>query len=838
MKRVFAVLAVLMLVAVGCDNSPSIDSPTNGAIVDTATVPVTGHLPDAVELGGVLTVNGAVVAVASDRTWSTTLPRTPNSYTTSIHVEYTDPSGGYFEKRRSVVTGPKIDKGAFAPDGVGMKFTNTGLNQLGPMIQNLAGGAFDIGPMITSQDPLFKTKALTFTITGKGYDAGMGDIGITASSTAAGVKTHVLAKDIYVGVDMNINDGMLINMNCKLEINIPSTTIDSTFSMSPLASDPNKVDVNDIGQPVVNTGAVNYEFIEGDCDKDTVLGPLINGIAGPQIQSLVGSAFVSSLGDPDGVGPLDGPIAGAIQTALGGISIAGPVGEAMSATLDAPFNQIGTTDDGINFKSDARFSTNIGTGAGQCVPVAGAPTLPATYDVPGAYPTLGATAPNGSSYGLGLVIGASAFNQMLGSMTECGSLNSVITEIPLFGSNYPVTSSVLGFLVPAFASRLPADTPMRIVVTPNYAPFLTADAGPNGEPAELMLANLSIDFVDARPGANDGYSWLKLSVDAPLGFDLVYDAATSSLKPTITAPPADKVVARVETNAVGADEASVTSVFPGLFPSFIEPVASTFQAFPLPAFMGLGLDVAQVARQGNSFVLYANLDPQPQTRLANVTVTDQSDANSSLDGVFNVWEWRHLIRSRSTSTSADVDFKGMVGADACCTTSSASKSANAGFQVDLDVIPENGDTWHLDLRQFIKGAHTLIDEAKGSASTQIQTLQAKVSTDGGATWQSFNVDPSSRGIGSSASMNVGFSANKSIVISGTTQKHVIVRFATGVSANSNSSAIPAKSGDEAAVRFGVSDTISNGFTAGGYPGVGNRSLVDDGWFSRITLRTN
>ena len=35
-------------------------------------------------------------------------------------------------------------------------------------------------------------------------------------------------------------------------------------------------------------------------------------------------------------------------------------------------------------------------------------------------------------------------------------------------------------------------------------------------------------------------------------------------------------------------------------------------------------------------------------------------------------------------------------------------------------------------------------------------------------------------------------------------------------------------GDEAAIRFGANDTIANGFTAGEYPGPGNRNIVTDG----------
>jgi hypothetical protein len=55
-----------------------------------------------------------------------------------------------------------------------------------------------------------------------------------------------------------------------------------------------------------------------------------------------------------------------------------------------------------------------------------------------------------------------------------------------------------------------------------------------------------------------------------------------------------------------------------------------------------------------------------------------------------------------------------------------------------------------------------------------------------------------------------------------------------VKSNSNVAA-PAAGGDEVALRFGANDTITNGFTAGGYPGLGNRNLLTDGHFADIVL---
>ena len=67
---------------------------------------------------------------------------------------------------------------------------------------------------------------------------------------------------------------------------------------------------------------------------------------------------------------------------------------------------------------------------------------------------------------------------------------------------------------------------------------------------------------------------------------------------------------------------------------------------------------------------------------------------------------------------------------------------------------------------------------------------------------------------------------------------ITVEFGFDLFVKSNSNAFfPAAGGDEVAIRFGANDTITNGFTAGGYPGLGNRNLLNDGHFAVIQLTT-
>lgn len=835
-RRLTVVLVATVLLAAGCDLN-RITSPRDGAFVDADTTTVTGELRQ-MPMGGVLTVNGVVTPVNEDRTWSVDLPLGPDGTVTVIEAIYTPPNGGEPEAFYStVVSGPSIDVGEYSPDGVGMRFTNSGLASLGPIINDLAAGSFDISALILAQQPLVHQKDafLTFDITGNAYEAGMGGVNLAAQSTNSGMKTNITISDLYIGLDLLIDDGMLIQNRCKLEVSIPQTTIDANFDLAPQAGDEAKVDVNLIGTPTVTTSGVTYEFLGGMCDGDTFLiGDIVNAVAGPQITDMIGGGFSSQLGDPDGSGPADSPIADAIETSLAQISIAGSVGTAVNAHLDAPFNSITEGSTGLDLRADADFYATIGDGVGDCPAVPGHPTLPQTYDVAGTYPTLGSTTPGGDPYGLGLVISSSTFNQLLGAMTECGLLNQDISEIDLNGTTLPVNSSVLSLLVPAFAT-LPANTPMVVRITPKVAPFLNGETGPNGEPSELMLAGLWVEFIQQDGGVD--MPWLRLSVSSPLGFDLGFDEVAGSLAPTITPGPSSEITAKVIDNAIGADAAGLEMLFPTLFPNFVSGLSSSFAAFPLPSFMGLDVEVVQVARHDSHFVLYANLVQQPQTRIENVQVTDTSSGDGVLDGIFNVHEWRHKLKATSSSSGIDISFRGMIGADACCTVDDARRDADAGYRVTFDVIPENGETWKLDLAQSLRGAHTLIDEQGGSARTSISTLNIRARVGSGG-WQNFNITPSSTGVNSGGGAYVPFTGSNSTVLTGTTAATITLEVDFDVHAFSDSNlAFPAVSGDEAAIRFGANDSIANGFTAGEYPGVGNRNIGQDGLFGTIELST-
>lgn len=867
--RVVALLSALLLLLSACrtEETRLIDSHVDGQFVEVGSTVISGTIDPTLPPGGTLTVDGAPVDYTPieqdpNRSWTTSITVEPGETMVELEVVYTRTDSVRHRQMVRFIVGPSIPDtlDGFSPDGVSMRFTNAGLAGLGPIIQDLSSGSFDLDSMLVGQ--VIPTDIATATI----YEAGAGNIELDPTVTQHGVRTVVVLNDLYLG--LNLTDVTIVG-NCRLDVVIPKVTIDGYFDLTTYGDDTGEVDVNLLGgtpgatngQPNVTIPTVQTEFTSGSCDPDSFLGPIVGAIAG-DTSNMIRDAFGSQLGDPDGAGPLDSPIADAVETALAGISIAGPVGGAVGANLQAPLIDVIEDADGMTFRSDANFGTiDPETNLRTCAEVPGAPDLLSTADLPSGLPSFGATTPGGHPYGLGLGISSSAFNQMLGAMTECGLLNSEVNEF----LGLPITASLLRNLMPKFGDldQPGSDALFQIQVRPTAAPYLTGNPGPNGEPAELRISNLALDFIQigsVEPGGEvvdagvlQGHRWMTIAIDAPFGFDLGYDDVAGELKPTLTLPEASQVNARITYNRIQQPEASAEALFQSLFPTVAAGMTESFSAFPLPEFMGLSIEVIEVAEQDNVWMLYANLNAAAVTKLANFTITDQStSAWEEDDSLSSSSQWRYRIKKGWNSTGANVNFQSSLNADSIIAANKQA-GAKAKYTLAFDVIPAPGKTWKIDLQQRINGAMTCVEEGGGGGRCyfgfQSGLTGAKTGTDGpftnqpirasvqvgAGTPQTFNFNaPSTRDF--EGNRNDAISGSNSLVITGTTQQRVtvVVEYDQRVQSRCGGF-LCLGDGHEASLRMGVGDTISNSFTAGEYPGQGSRDAKLDGHFLTVAL---
>jgi hypothetical protein len=329
------------------------------------------------------------------------------------------------------------------------------------------------------------------------------------------------------------------------------------------------------------------------------------------IQDLASDGINGFLGDPDGAGPQDNPIAAGIETTLAGISISGAVGSGLGMTMDAPLFQIAEDNTGITFGAGASFTTTVGTGPGQCVPPPGAPNFSASYAPPEAFPSFGANTPVGNApYGLGLGISSAAFNQLLRGQTECGLMRTALTSIDLDGEGgvdpVAITSDLLSLLVPEFG-KLPLGTPLRIDIAPTVAPIVTGAAGPGGELTELKIAQMGIEIVE--PGSET--VWLTGTFDVRLGLDMAFLPDGSGLAITVATPEATDMIMTVIYNPLGANEAQLEETLPAVFRPLVPQLAGALSGFPVPQFFGMSLQGVEVSKNGGFLALFANLTPAP-----------------------------------------------------------------------------------------------------------------------------------------------------------------------------------------------------------------------------------
>lgn len=847
-------LALCAGAVVQCGPAPAvkITAPTGGTFTNATSVLVSGNVT-AVDPAAIatFTVNGlSALPLAPDGHFSTTVPLSAAAIFNPIVAELHLTDGRILRDRVTLVVGDGITTGFVldgdpSPDSVAMRFGDTGLAQVTPVVEQLSGGALDIAGMITAQNPILDDACVVESLgnclyfaTANVVEVGFGDFSLAADALGGGTtRTAVSIGDFYVEIDLNVRDLVALDITCGLEISASNATITGDYAMEPKAGEPSKVDVRQVGDVSVALGGFESQFISGTCTAP-VIGDIIQLLVSPSmIEGMVRDGFESNLGDPDGAGPADSPIAAAIETALGGVSIAGPIGTAIGADFGAEFSAITEDADGITFASNATITNPA--------PASDAPDLPASYTVAEPFPTFGATTPvGGAPYGLALAISTSAFNQLLKAQVEGGLLRSDLTSFDLGGGSViPLTAGVLGLFIPEFASY-PVMEPIVVSLRPQLAPIMTGAPGPNGELAEMRIAGLRVEIRMAASNV----LLLGTIVDAELGVNL--SVSNGALGFSLGAVDAGDVHVTLVDNPQNVNEANVLSFLPGIFPFVVPTLAGALGSFPLPEFLGLSLAPVEVGRAGEFIALYLDLTTKPTTHLEGFSLTDLSTGDFKLDGGFDQNEWRHRVSGKATATSITANLKGVVGADACCTTGDKTGAATASYRLAFDVVGLPGETWTLDVAHTIAGAYTLQDErvAQQDAGGHARfngPVNATYRVNGGAPVAfSFTPSPSSatNGVGctpailfcsspnpSSGDRNVAFGGSAATQISGTGNAAIQLDFSFAVEAFSNSNlTFPAAGGDEIALRLGKNDTLGDGFDVGAYPGWGGRNIADDG----------
>ena len=189
----------------------------------------------------------------------------------------------------------------------------------------------------------------------------------------------------------------------------------------------------------------------------------------------------------------------------------------------------------------------------------------------------------------------------------------------------------------------------------------------------------------------------------------------------------------------------------------------------------------------------------------------------------------------STATSFTTRYQAGVYTDAGGNGATTNTTTlNASYTITFNVANATNEAWQLTINTSRVGARTGVDDGQGSSAFSLGAVTGFLGGAGTLSSGSLGLAaiPSSQ---QSTAVDIAFNQSGSAVVTGSGNGAVSLRFTfnaiaqTIVAGNGNNA-----QGDEAAVRMGIPSTISQ-FTAGNYPGQGNRTAANDGHFVVLGL---
>lgn len=606
--------AVAILIGSGCGTPPTIKitSPGHGAFTTASSVTISGTVAPYASTFEV-NVNGTPVTLNSNGTWSVNLPLNAAQVINPFTATLMSGTGKLLSRSRIVVhRAASVADGGFSSQGVGLRLTDRGLDQLEPVVTSLVdlnlATLLPPGTLVINDycyaDSIFGCLGRVDATVDGNPPPSIGSFGINIDSQTNLAFGDIQLNNLFVKARVQSVSG--IGFTCFVTIQAATTNILGNYTLSPMSGNPSNVDVAQSGSANVVFGGFNDGT---DCSGffGGVIEFFIDLLVG-DIQDLMEPAFENFLNAVDGEG--NTPVAGAIEAALTGVEIAGPVGSALQVNLEAPLFQVAEDVNGITLGSNVRVTSSIGGGPGQCQPPAGTPNLGASYHIAETFPTFGLNTPVGNlPYDLGISISTSAFNQLLKAQIECGLLQLSLTEIDLGGGPLPLTAGVLALLIPELGSADPS-LPLRVDLKPSLAPFLTGNSGPSGEIGEIRVGQYLLSVrVNGGPALNN--ELLGGAIDFRSGLDLGFDNQTGQLVVGIGSVAAEDITVAILNNGVGTNETTLSLTLPFLIASILPDLGDGLGAFPLPSFFGMQLEAVEVSRLSGFYSIFADLETAP-----------------------------------------------------------------------------------------------------------------------------------------------------------------------------------------------------------------------------------
>lgn len=189
----------------------------------------------------------------------------------------------------------------------------------------------------------------------------------------------------------------------------------------------------------------------------------------------------------------------------------------------------------------------------------------------------------------------------------------------------------------------------------------------------------------------------------------------------------------------------------------------------------------------------------------------------------------------SNSVNAQTRYAAMVGADGGIATA-PSRTATSNYTITFTVTASPGTVYDVSIATSRIGAITRVDDGTGGGNGNISALTGSYGVNAPASIAAFGLAGVTLGQGTGAA-NTPFAQNATtLTLTGLTGPNTInLAFNWTATANSTCTGFLCSTtgNDEIAVRLGMAGTGS-GVTADDYPGVGGRTIGNDGHFMNVT----
>jgi len=590
--RVAALAVGMILVAAACNEGMTVNE--QGVYTGSNTTTISGTLtPPENGHSHIVSVKvNDTDATIDGNSYSAQVPLDGAAILNRVLVKSTWSDGTTLTERRTVVYGDGthgtvVPKATMLQDSSGLRINDSALNALSSVVKD--GTTIDPATMAPAGTLIYQKGGWPDARAWINQAPTISDWNIAMDPQPGKVHATVTLTNLNLRLWIETNTLFGIWAECGyMKVHSDSITITADYGLQPAAGDPTHLDVNMLGAPQIGSVNLTTQWDGGICD-------FFQGIVGlflPNMQDAISGGLQGMLGDPDGAGPADSPIADSIEDALANINVSGPIGESLGVNLTSHIDSVVVDNTGVNLRANSAFV------ADSVAP--GAPNLGGLLSYGDSLPPLPGTTPGGQPYAVAVGVSASGFNQLIASQTEKGLLNSTITS---FGGSPLTMRSLIESAIPGGGGLVPdnANFPLKIELAPEVAPLVTLDAAPNGRPASLRIGGYRAKI---KRSDNDGLLMdLTLDFTSPIGLQVV----DGLMRFVVDQPAASDLSVDVTASFINLAPDAMQGMIQGLAGPMFASVSESLQGFPLPQFAGMALQPVEIARVGTALVLFGNL---------------------------------------------------------------------------------------------------------------------------------------------------------------------------------------------------------------------------------------